>query len=102
MGFILQNIALGLLFICNIGAIWLALRAAARVARLRKATETLDWEAVANLTGDIGGIRRTIQKLNNRINGMEKVGSGTQANALALIEEAKSRPQNNGYYGASG
>lgn len=53
----------------NLVALFVSLRAIARVRRLAKAD--LDWEQVAELTGDVGTCKRQIQKLNNRLNGME-------------------------------
>jgi hypothetical protein len=35
------------------------------------ASENLDWEQIATITGDIGGLKKSIQRVNNRINGME-------------------------------
>jgi hypothetical protein len=94
---------LGLSLLCSLSALGLALHAAARIARISKSTKDLDWAAVANLTGDIGSVRSTIQKLNNRINGMERVKGGTQADALNEIAEARARRSNNNVtFGASG
>ena len=31
---------------------------------------SLDWEAVANITGDLATVKKTVQTLNNRLNGM--------------------------------
>lgn len=53
----------------NILALFVSLRAHARVRGLAKAD--LDWEQVAELTGDVGTCKRQIQKVNNRLNGME-------------------------------
>jgi hypothetical protein len=36
-----------------------------------KASQELDWEQVASMTGDIGALKKSVQRLNNRINGME-------------------------------
>ena len=76
------------LFLCNIGAILLALRAAARVAKFQKNLKDLDWEAVAKITGDIGSVKRSIQQVNNRINGMETSKSAAQ-DALAQVQAAQ-------------
>ena len=62
------NIAL---FCCNLGALIMCLIARARVVSAEKALIELDWETVANLTGDVATVKKTIQKLNNRLNGME-------------------------------
>ena len=57
------------LFVSIIGFL-LALIACARVGKLNSATSDLDWSAVANITGDIATVKKTIQTLNNRVNGM--------------------------------
>ena len=58
------------LIACNIVAFSLSLYAIARVRINEKALVELDWETLANLTGEIGAMKRTLQKTNNRINGM--------------------------------
>ena len=42
----------------------------ARVGKLLKSVKGLEWDTVATLTGDIGTIKKSIQTLNNRINGL--------------------------------
>ena len=44
--------------------------ACARVGKLLNSVKGLDWDQVALLTGDIGTIKKSIQTLNNRINGL--------------------------------
>jgi hypothetical protein len=44
--------------------------ACARVGKLLKSVKGLEWDTVATLTGDIGTIKKSIQTLNNRINGL--------------------------------
>ena len=44
--------------------------ACARVGKLLNSVKGLDWDIVASLTGDIGTIKKSIQTLNNRINGI--------------------------------
>ena len=95
-------LVLGLSLLCSLVALALGLHAAARVARWDKSTKDLDWAAVANLTGDIGSLRSTIQKLNNRINGMERVKGGTQADALNELAQARAARINTSGFGASG
>ena len=85
--------ALGLSLVCSFIALALGLHAAARVARFQKSTRSLNWDDVANLTGDVVSVRATLQKLNNRINGMERVKSGTQANAITELELARQNRQ---------
>jgi len=94
---------LGLSLICSFTALGLGLYAAGRVARMQKSTRDLDWASVANLTGDVGSVKQTLQKLNNRINGMERLKVGTQANALNEIENARAaRATYNQTFGAGG
>lgn len=49
---------------------FLCLYACARVGRLLNSVKDLDWDIIASLTGDIGTIKKSIQTLNNRINGL--------------------------------
>ena len=51
-------------------ALFFAVYAGVRVGQMIQASKDLDWTAVANLTGDIASTKKTIQTLNNRINGM--------------------------------
>ena len=46
-----------------------------------KALKALDWETLANLTGEVGAMKRSLQKVNNRINGM------TAADPVQLLQE---------------
>jgi hypothetical protein len=51
-------------------SLFFALIACARVGKIISSTNQLDWSAVANITGDIATVKKTIQTLNNRVNGM--------------------------------
>lgn len=42
-----------------------------RVAKWRKDLAGLDWEAVATLLGDVATVKRSITRLNGRLNGMD-------------------------------
>ena len=44
--------------------------ACVRVGKLLNSVKGLDWDTIACLTGDIGTIKKSIQTLNNRINGL--------------------------------
>jgi|TARA_R110000764_G_scaffold218311_1_gene305745 hypothetical protein len=48
----------------------LCLYACARVGKLLSSVKGLDWDTIATLTGDVGTIKKSIQTLNNRINGL--------------------------------
>ena len=83
-------------------ALLVAVYAYARIEKQHKATEDLDWEAIAALTGDVGVVKRAIQKVNNRINGMER-GEGVEAQAMQLLLNSQQQQpptnSNNGYSG---
>jgi hypothetical protein len=49
---------------------FLCIYACARVGKLLNSVKGLEWDTVATLTGDIGTIKKSIQTLNNRINGL--------------------------------
>lgn len=66
-------------------ALFFACYAGARVGQMIKASKDLDWQAVANLTGDIASTKRTIQTLNNRINGMHSPKLADQELMLQLL-----------------
>ena len=69
------------LFALNIVVFGFALYAHARVRATDKTLEQLDWETLANLTGEVGAIKRSLQKTNNRINGM------TSSDPYAMLQD---------------
>ena len=42
----------------------------ARITKYEESTKDLDWSALSNITGDLATVKKTIQTLNNRLNGM--------------------------------
>ena len=60
--------------------------ACGRVAKVLNATKDLDWTAVANMTGDLASTKRTIQTLNNRINGMHSPKIAEQELLMQLMQ----------------
>ena len=73
---------------CNLAVFAMFLYTRGRVAKFFQQTQALDWQSVADITGDIGALKRSIQRLNNRLNGMEKTASTPDALAeLALIHQ---------------
>ena len=63
-------------------AFTVSLYAIARVRIINKTLGALDWETLANLTGEVGAMKRSLQKTNNRINGMT---SSDPASVLAEL-----------------
>ena len=49
---------------------FLCLYAHRRVTKITEATKELDWSVLSNITGDLATLKKTIQTLNNRLNGM--------------------------------
>ena len=37
---------------------------------MQESTKDLDWSALSNITGDLATLKKTIQTLNSRLNGM--------------------------------
>lgn len=84
------------LFGLNLMVFGWALYAHARVRATEKALEQLDWETLANLTGEVGAIKRSLQKTNNRINGMT---SSDPSSILAELPKLQNVTQPNGRMG---
>ena len=62
--------ALCFLTLINLLGLYIAI---ARVAEFRKSVHGLDWEAVATLLGDVATVKRSITRLNGRLNGMDNL-----------------------------
>lgn len=62
-------------------ALGMSLYACRRVAINEKVLAELDWETLAHLTGEVGSIKRSLQKTNSRISGM------TSSDPYAVLTE---------------
>jgi len=82
---------------CNVLVFGLSLYAHARVRANEKVLASLDWETLANLTGEVGAIKRSLQKTNNRINGMTSSDPSSILAELPKLQQ--STPQSNGRIG---
>ena len=67
-------------------ALYFGLYACGRVAKINKATKDLEWDAIANITGDLATTKKTIQTLNNRINGMHSPKIQEQELLMQLMQ----------------
>lgn len=67
-------------------ALYFGLYACGRVAKINKSTNDLDWDAIANITGDLATTKKTIQTLNNRINGMHSPKVAEQELMMQLLQ----------------
>ena len=75
----------------------MVLIALARVGKMLKAADELDWEQVASMTGDIGALKKSVQRLNNRINGMESRDPSVLLEGLAqqqMLQNVAPEPTN--------
>tara|TARA_R110002012_G_scaffold319144_1_gene538889 strand:- start:1016 stop:1303 length:288 start_codon:yes stop_codon:yes gene_type:complete len=73
------------LFIAVLSLI-IGLYACGRVAKVSSATKDLEWDAIANITGDLATTKKTIQTLNNRINGMHSPKIQEQELLMQLMQ----------------
>ena len=82
---------------CNLVVFGAALYAHARVRSIDKTLEQLDWETLVHLTGEVGAMKRSLQKTNNRISGMV---SSDPAQVLADLPQLQNvTQQSNGRMG---
>ena len=81
------------LFLASLSLI-LCLYACARVGNFIKDTQGLDWSAIANITGDLATLKKTIQTLNNRMNGMHSPKIQEQELMMQLLKNAPNQVTN--------
>lgn len=78
---------------------FLCLYAIARVGNFIKSTEGLDWSNVANITGDLATLKKTIQTLNNRMNGMHSPKVAEQELLMQLMTKQQNQQVNGKIHG---
>ena len=65
-----------------------------RVAKFDKSVVGLDWEAVATLLGDVATVKRSITRLNGRLNGMDSPKYDVEQEiARAMTQPAQQKPR---------
>ena len=72
----------------------IAVNAGVRVSKVMKATKGLEWDDIANLTGDIASVKKTIQTLNNRLNGMNSPKIQEQELMMHLLNNQQKQQTN--------
>lgn len=90
----MYNVLLYSCLFLSITGFLLALIACARVGKVLSATQNLDWHDVANLTGDIATVKKTIQTLNNRMNGMHSPKIQEQELMMQLLNNQQNQQVN--------
>ena len=91
---IMHQILLYSTFFIAIFALFFGLYAGVRVGQFISATKDLDWTAIANMTGDLATTKKTIQTLNNRINGMHSPKIADQELMLELLKNRQPQQPN--------
>ena len=76
------------LIACNTAVFGFALYAHARVRATDKALKDLDWETMVTLTGEVATIKRSMQKLSNRLNGMQAADPIAVMAELPVLQNA--------------
>ena len=90
----MYNVLLYSCLFLSITGFLLNLIACARVGKVLSATQNLDWHDVANLTGDIATVKKTIQTLNNRMNGMHSPKIQEQELMMQLLNNQQNQQVN--------
>jgi hypothetical protein len=70
------------------------LYACSRVGGFIKASSGLDWVNIANITGDLASVKKTIQTLNNRLNGMNSPKLADQELMMQLLQNKTAQATN--------
>ena len=86
-----------LLYACTFSAVLsliMCFYACIRVGQFINASKGLDWDAVANITGDLATTKKTIQTLNNRLNGMHSPKIADQELMLQLMQRQPNQQMN--------
>jgi len=65
-----------------------------RVAKFDKSIVGLDWEAVATLLGDVATVKRSITRLNGRLNGIDSPKYDVEQEiARAMTQPVQQKPR---------
>lgn len=97
--FMMQNLLIYALFGAVLCAFAASLYACRRVAINEKALAQLDWETLAHLTGEVGAIKRSLQKTNSRISGMtssDPMASLAELQQLRIVQPEKTQERKGG------
>ena len=79
-------------FFIALFALFIGLYACGRVAKFVSGTKDLDWTAIANMTGDLASTKKTIQTLNNRLNGMHSPKVAENELMMQLLQNQQTKP----------
>ena len=85
--------------ICSVLSLILCFYAIARVGNFINATNGLNWDDIANITGDLATLKKTIQTLNNRLNGMHSPKVAEQELLMQLMTKQQNQQVNGKLHG---
>lgn len=89
-----MNIAIYVSYFVSFMAFFIAVLTIVRVAKFDKSVQGLDWEAVATLLGDVATVKRSITRLNGRLNGMDSPKYDVEQEiAKAMTQPVQQRPR---------
>ena len=88
--------AFWVLLACNLGVFCYAFYVRAHVRSTNAALAELDWETLVNLTGEMATVKKSIQKLSNRLNGMN---NADPQQILESLPQLQNVTQSNGRIG---
>ena len=72
-------------------ALFVGFYACGRVAKVLNATKDLEWDAIANITGDLATTKKTIQTQKNRINGKHSPKIAEQELMMQLMANQQNK-----------
>jgi hypothetical protein len=92
----METILLYISLFTSVFALIVCLYVGARLGNFIKDSMDLDWHSIANITGDLATLKKTIQTLNNRINGMHSPKVMEQELMMQMLNnQQKKAPTNN-------
>ena len=91
----MDQVLLYISLITAVLALFIGCYAGARVGKFIQSSQNLEWDAIANITGDLATLKKTIQTLNNRINGMHSPKVMEQELLAQMLQNQQKQPIKN-------
>tara|TARA_R100001163_G_C5059286_1_gene195966 strand:- start:1680 stop:1976 length:297 start_codon:yes stop_codon:yes gene_type:complete len=91
----MDQVLLYISLVTAILALFIGCYAGARVGKFIQSSEGLEWDNIANITGDLATLKKTIQTLNNRINGMHSPKVMEQELIAQMLQNQQKQKSNN-------
>lgn len=91
-----MNNAIYVLYFAVFVSFYIAVLTYLRVVKFDKSVSGLDWEAVATLLGDVATVKRSITRLNGRLNGMDSPKFDVEQEIMKGMAQPKQQVQRGG------